>query len=253
MVVVAIIGLLIAVLLPALQGALSEARRIKCASNLRQLGLANRQYAADNDDFFAPAHNHFLPAAGAQENLERWHGRRDCIAGPGGEPMPFDPAHGPLSRYLGEDGAVRACPSFTRFASGFESGNGGYGYNNYFIGASQGVSDAPGADSLAANQTEIRRADRKIMFADAAFLSLGANGQPTLIEYSFLESPDPALHLKPSMHFRHSGRRANVCWVDGHVSPVPFGYSHPVARYGQMDLGWPGEDADEAMTLYRRD
>jgi prepilin-type N-terminal cleavage/methylation domain-containing protein/prepilin-type processing-associated H-X9-DG protein len=44
LVVVAIIGLLVALLLPAVQAARATARRSHCASNMRQIGLAIQQY-----------------------------------------------------------------------------------------------------------------------------------------------------------------------------------------------------------------
>lgn len=47
LVVVAIIGILAALLMPSLQKALERARAIRCANNLKQLGLAVFQYAND--------------------------------------------------------------------------------------------------------------------------------------------------------------------------------------------------------------
>jgi len=52
LVVIGIIVLLIAILLPALKAARERANRIKCASNLRQMGIALRIYAHDNKGHF---------------------------------------------------------------------------------------------------------------------------------------------------------------------------------------------------------
>jgi prepilin-type N-terminal cleavage/methylation domain-containing protein len=57
LVVIAIIAILAAMLLPALGRAKETGRRIACASNLRQLGLASQLYVGDNQGMFPPRAN----------------------------------------------------------------------------------------------------------------------------------------------------------------------------------------------------
>jgi prepilin-type N-terminal cleavage/methylation domain-containing protein len=52
LVVIAVIGLLVGVLMPALNGARSSAKRTACASNLRQIGAALQVYMSANRDRF---------------------------------------------------------------------------------------------------------------------------------------------------------------------------------------------------------
>jgi len=49
--VIAIVGILASLLVPVLSQAKTRARSTQCLNNLRQWGLAFRQYADDNQDF----------------------------------------------------------------------------------------------------------------------------------------------------------------------------------------------------------
>ncbi len=51
LVVIAIIAILAAMLLPALSKARETSKRIKCAANMKQIGLAMNMYGSDNDEW----------------------------------------------------------------------------------------------------------------------------------------------------------------------------------------------------------
>ncbi len=249
LVVVAIIALLLAVLLPGLSGARAQARAVVCASNIRQLAIANTAYTADNEGRFCPG------AAGIRvRNLHRWHGIRASKS------QPFDPLRGPLVGYVSGQVAVRACPGFRRKVTGrtgaFESGCGGYGYNQAYVGRvmrpRRNGSWEILTDLYGVMSERVTRPAQTLMFADTAFASI-ADG---VIEYSFAE---PRFHpqyihfnarMDPSIHFRHSGR-SNTAWCDGHVDNRSRTYTWKSGVYvGDPEvwrIGWFGADDDNSL------
>lgn len=264
---IAVIALLMGLLLPALGGARDSARQTLCASNVRQLALANDLYAGDHAERFAPG------AADMLANLHRWHGSR---ASPS---APFTSLGGALTPYLGSDDAaptiaIRTCPEFVgvqlalaEARLGFERSAGGYGYNNAFIGADRARTAAPGAahlwtistDRLGSPRQRFHSPARTIAFADSALAD--GNAVTSIIEYSFLEPrfwPDApaasAVRPDPSIHFRHPRRRAQIAWLDGHASAEPLTFSAPSALFPvapiDHQLGWTGAGDDNALFDY---
>src|SRR6185312_13617311 len=122
--VIAIIGILAALLLPALLRSKDAARRVQCASNLRQLGIATQLYWGDNQE------NCFYWKTGATNGgILYWFG----WMGPGAEGQrPFDVTQGVLYPYLQGRG-VELCPSLNYAMAHFKlKATGaayGYGYN----------------------------------------------------------------------------------------------------------------------------
>ncbi|MCG3148580.1 MAG: hypothetical protein PCFJNLEI_02025 [Verrucomicrobiae bacterium] len=104
LVVVAIIAALAALLLPALKGARSAGKRARCASNLKQCGIAFYVYA---DDF-----NGLLPfpmfRAAAGATLPKVM-ETDALP----EPLPGLVSHGLLYEHLGRNAGPLYCPEFT--------------------------------------------------------------------------------------------------------------------------------------------
>ena len=258
LVVLGIIGLLLAVLLPALGGGRDAAHMSVCGSNIRQLVLANRRYAADNDERFVLAAPDLFVGFGG---TRRWHGGR-ASSKPTTQPAAnvFDPALGPLRPYLDGSGRVKECPSLNAIlspsaANAFEAGTGGYGYNHVYIGGRADLLGfSPSAMTVSAAVGQVSRPARTVMFTGTAFRQ-GPASAPALIEYSFCEppfmqasaGPPSGRRPIPSIHFRHRGT-TSVAWVDGHVSTHPMSLRRSPTTTA-LGLGWFGPDSNEWFDL----
>ncbi|MBW8040087.1 MAG: type II secretion system protein [Planctomycetes bacterium] len=222
LVVISIIALLMAILVPVLAVARSQAYGVICQSNLRQLFLANSGYTLENDGHYVAAAPDIMSEKGGKW---RWHGVRESAD------EPFDPVRGPLAGYL-TDGKVKECPEGIDFARGgswddnFEQGCGGYGYNHIYLGSRNWedrqfttIEQMESAGWETTRTTEVSKPAETLMFADTAMCI----EKPTLIEYSFAEppfyvykgQPMTSFYLSPSIHFRHRDW-AKVEWADGH-------------------------------------
>ena len=72
LIVIAIIAILAAMLLPALNGAMEKAKLIDCAGKQKQLGIGFMQYVNDNRDYFPPHQAEVIDPV--THNREYWPG-----------------------------------------------------------------------------------------------------------------------------------------------------------------------------------
>jgi prepilin-type N-terminal cleavage/methylation domain-containing protein len=248
LVAVSVISLLMAILVPVLATARSQACGAICQSNLRQLFLANTGYTLENDGYYVPAAADIMSEKGGKW---RWHGVRDS------SDEPFDPLRGPLKGYLA-DGKVKECPEGADFArdgswnENFERGCGGYGYNRVYLGSRDWedrqfttIEQMELAGWETTRATEVGKPSETLMFADTAMCV----EKPILIEYSFAEppfyvymgQPMTSFYLSPSIHFRHRDW-AKVEWADGHSDSRWVAGLDETNVYdvdsAQMKLGW---------------
>ncbi len=228
LVVIAIIGLLLALAFPTLNSALISGQAAASMSNLRELAVANLTYTSEHDGYYCPAQD--------PTNNIRWHGTRTSSS------APWDPTKGYLSPYLGAQGRVKICPLFAHMLTGaasFETGAGGYGYNEIYIGGT------PANNFQPTNITHVLRPAQTVMFATTAFaMSSGLQEYPFCEPYQWVD-PNNNLSgaLQPSVHFRDHGR-ALIAWCDGHVTAELPAQLGGVDYYGgnsaQEKIGWFG-------------
>ena len=132
LVVVAIIGILASLLLPALNGSKLSAHKIKCVNSLRQLALATHLYWDDNG-------GQCFRYSGAATNGGQvyWFG----WLGPGAEEQrAFDLSLGVLYPYIRARG-IEICPSLNYALAQFKlkatGASYGYGYNRFLAGTNR--------------------------------------------------------------------------------------------------------------------
>jgi len=200
LVVIAVLTLMAALILPVLSRSKLSARRIKCASNLRQIGIAGQMYWDDNAGYAFRYRG--ISTNGGDLYWFGWLER-----GVEGQ-RTFDPKPGALYSYLGSRG-VEVCPSldyaFREFKLKALGAAYGYGYN---LCLSAPLHEPP------LNLDRVKHPSDCSVFADAAqvntFQPPASPQNPLLEEFYFVSTNET------TAHFRHR-QTANVVFCDGHV------------------------------------
>jgi len=244
LVVIAIIGILLAVLVPGLSAAIQTARRVQCASNLRELTMAWHMYLDDNDGRFYQGKNANLLYGGFHSISE----------------AEYDyPKIRPLNSYLNrpqiitqaDDAKVFLCPAdrggapneycmmktYLYFGTSYQT-------NIFLIGQNAfsplSVHTAEFDRQLSSKITQMSRS--KVTAPASALILMGDYGwfnQWRPRKHAFPEVKELAeWHGKPDHH--------NLAFLDGHVkfTHIPKGYyvtdDYTVVPFADM-ISWATE------------
>ncbi len=208
LVVVAVIALLAAILLPSLDRARQQTRRVLCQSNLKQLDTAWEAFFRDSNDRFLRGVNIAYNYGGRQGRGSAAFGSRTGVPKPLNRHLQLDPV-------LRSGGEVFACPSDagTRFIKPSAAHYYGTSYlpnlvligENYF--APPMVDPCRAAGLWTQVNQRLTRLTRASIGSPARVLFLG--------DYCWFDTWDPTLpddfpewHQVPSMH--------NFVFLDGH-------------------------------------
>ncbi len=209
-VVIAILGTLIALVLPAVNAARESARRVQCLNSLRQMVLAAHIYAETHDGYYPIAY--YYPKGGPKSVPYYWdfitikEPGKPTLVRPGilwgGDTTPLD---------------IQQCPSFDGSSNTAADPYTGYNYNTSYIGHGEGESIV-----LPAKVKAIQSPSKTAIFGDGEY----AGGANKFMRAPFSSPGDDTFsgRYAGTQGFRHLGT-TNVAFCDGHATSLADRYT----------------------------
>jgi prepilin-type processing-associated H-X9-DG protein/prepilin-type N-terminal cleavage/methylation domain-containing protein len=234
LVVISVLGVLLALLLPVLGAAKSEARRVECSANLGQVNLGMRQYSLDNDGRIIAARE-ILFAPTAEEAMSVWHVSLVPYVG-GGE----------VRNMLGDDyPEIWYCPEDRDpYPLGYHrcphKGMTSYGLNGYYgddEGGGEELRYGPGGGY---RFSDVRRGSGCMLMMETSYSGIVYDVEEAGLAAAGVRADG---HHRMTSGFYHRGRM-NVLYVDGHVESLAGIEAAADERY------WPGEYAGKGYMFW---
>jgi len=229
MAVIAILGVLLTLLTPAVYAVKRQTTLATSSSALRQLSIAAQTYLAENNGRF------FLSREETNGGVQWWFGF-ESSSGPKSEGQRvLDKSKGPLGPYIVDSAGTVPDFAFTSmgasFKPKFKNGYFGFGVNTELTGGTYAnTTNVP----FLFNQ--ISRPGQTVLFATCAqintFQAPASAKKPMLEEFYFFNTTDCA----NTIHFRHAGN-AIVAFADGSQREVPGDRSSFSSRLPSACIG----------------
>ncbi len=218
LVVISIIALLAALLLPALSQAQAKARSAQCLSNLRQWGLAFRQYADDNKDYL-PRRGQGIQPLAQIDRAEDWFNALPSYLAL----KPYQQIFAANGKFRPRSSSVFVCPAASDPGS------------NHFLPYGMNMNLCPWILPQATKCTDVAQPLQVVAMADAP--GPYASTFPSAKPYSVLA--------------RHA-RRVNLLFLTGQVNSYAGDYvGCGVGDPKREDVRWlTGTDSDASADNY---
>ncbi len=257
LVVIGIIALLISILLPALNRAREQGNRVKCSSNLRQIGLAIMMYANDNKGNFPRTR---FNTAGATVTAGNEAYNQANSFGPGVPPNSVTASFFQVLKTQDLTSEVFNCPSSSAERPSFPGTGGVANFSNWPGGEPGGTVQPHLSYSYIVPfpTSAARSAGFKLNYTLSSDFAIGADMNPGTTGGTPTDAVQTPRHdaarsdMINANSNNHNGDGQNVLYADGHVEfqSTPFcGTPIAIGATNYRDniyLPWGGARTEES-------